>query len=390
MNSSRPHQLGFTLIELMIGLVIGLVGLMAVSQIMLSFNKQRNSINQTMATQNNGVMALYLLERDISQAGYGMMGLNCDRINYAYNGTGYYNSPYSTSTLPGNGNVALTTLPVRIIDGGTASDTIEVQYGRSTSGMPGTTLTAAQGSYSDSYAVAASTGFAVGDMFVANANSICTLAKVGAATTATLISHLASEWPDYNVSASPGGTGWNAVSAGDLTATPKASLANLGAFISRRFTISGSTLAMSELPTLNPTTTTPSSLVDDIIFVKAQYGYANSTTSTAVASWTAGDNPATTAYSSTQGQRIIAIRIGVVARSPLMERDAIDASTTLSVLPPVSGTSSIAAPAAGTCAKDSATQEVKCTAPDTTVAGTHYRYRTFSTVIPLKNVIWTR
>jgi Tfp pilus assembly protein PilW len=59
----------------MIGLTISLMGLAAVASMMMTFSKNRGSVAQTQAAQDNGVMALYRLERDISQAGYGLMDL---------------------------------------------------------------------------------------------------------------------------------------------------------------------------------------------------------------------------------------------------------------------------------------------------------------------------
>ncbi|RTL56469.1 MAG: prepilin-type N-terminal cleavage/methylation domain-containing protein [Rhodocyclaceae bacterium] len=402
MKPATNTQQGFSLIELLIGLAIGLVGLFAVSQIMLSFNKQRTTINQTMTTQNNGVMALYLLERDLSQAGYGMAGLACDRINYSYNGTGYYNNPYNSTTLPGAGNVALTALPVRIhnSNNGLGSDVIEVQYGRNNSGIPGAQIIAAQASYAAAYSVAAATGFSNGDMFIAYTNGICTLAKVSAAPTVpdpsnaptastpvtSAVPHSSSVWPDYNVNSAPGGNGWNSVAAADLSASPGPFLANMGTFVSRRFAVNNNALTLSELPALDPSVSAAPVLVDDIMFIKAQYGLSSSAGSTAVATWASADDLATTGYDSTKASRIVAVRVGVVARSPLLEKDTItDAPATLSVLPPITGTSSVASPSAGNCVTDTATWEVLCTVPDT-----HYRYRSYSTIIPLKNVIWTR
>ena len=69
------QQRGFNLVELMIGLTISLMGLAAVASMMMTFSKNRGSVAQTQAAQDNGVMALYRLERDISQAGYGLMDL---------------------------------------------------------------------------------------------------------------------------------------------------------------------------------------------------------------------------------------------------------------------------------------------------------------------------
>ncbi|HEY6897197.1 MAG TPA: PilW family protein [Rhodocyclaceae bacterium] len=393
MNIRPPLQRGFSLIELLIGMAIGLVGLFAVSQIMLSFNKQRGSINQTLATQSNGVMALYLLERDISQAGYGMMNLQCPWINYSYDGTGYYNTPYQSSTLPGAGNVALTALPVRIHnnDGGLGNDIIEVQYGKTASGVPGATITTAQTAYADAYTVASTTGIADGDMFVTYSGSVCTLGQVSAAPTATTIPHVAGV-SAYNVTTGAGGTGWNTVTSADLGLSPKPFVADMGNFVSRRFAVRSGALTLAELPSLNPAVTTPPNLVDDIIFLKAQYGLASSASSSAVATWASADDLTTTPYDGTKAARVIAIRVGVVARSPLLEKEDVTTSTTLTVLPAVSGTSTTTPGNAGECATDATSKAVLCKVPDVTGggAGSKYRYRAYSTIIPLKNAIWTR
>ncbi len=184
----------------------------------------------------------------------------------------------------------------------------------------------------------------------------------------------------FNPATSPGGSGWNSVTAGDLVATPKPFLSNMGNLVSRRYqvTTSGtaSSLTLAELPAFSTNT-----VVDDIVFLKAQYGLAATASSTEVSSWESGD----AAIDNTTAARVIAVRIGVVARSPLYEKDEVQASPTFSVLPAIAGAGTLAAPPAGECDTSTATMEVKCTVPDT-----HYRYRAYSTIVPLKNVIWTR
>lgn len=372
----RPHDArGFTLIELLIGVALSLIGLAAVGQIMLTFNQQRATITHTQSTQNNGVMALYRLEKDIAQAGYGMMNLqNCDRIHYVSGGVGNYESPYGTTDLPGSSNVALTTLPVRIIDGGVdaggdlRSDTIEVQYGSSTSGAPAIPITAAQaGGYSSSYSTASSLGLVSGDLFVANVDNLCTLAAVtNTNPVVTPIEHAVGD--PYNTATAPGGSGWNTVVAGSLVAANPPFIANLGAFVSRRYTVAGSgatsALNVAELPAFAANT-----LVDDIVLVKAQYGLAADANGQTVTGWASG----TTAITNVNTARVIAVRVGVVARSPIYEKNDVNAPTTLTVLPAISsGGATIGLP-------------VTWDVPDT-----HYRYRAFSVIIPLKNVIWTR
>ena len=73
MRQIRHRARGFSLIELLIGMVIAMMGLAAVGSMMMTFSKKRSTVTQTMVAQDNGVMALYRLERDLAQAGYGLM-----------------------------------------------------------------------------------------------------------------------------------------------------------------------------------------------------------------------------------------------------------------------------------------------------------------------------
>jgi len=398
MNSRA--QRGFSLIEMMVGLAISLAALMAVGQIMLAFSQQRATVTQTMATQSNGTMALYLLERDLAQAGYAMIYLqDCDRIHWSWNGTTFNVDPYSTATRPGSGNVALTTLPVRIYDGATGSDTIDVQYGRPASGAPVAVITTGQaGTYGAAYNLSTLVGLADQDMVVADeptpigtVTNTCTLAQlsrdgsqpVGTSPidTATVsVAHGSAS--AFNVTTRPTGTtGWN-------IAVANSHLYNLGSFTSRRYTVAvtgGSwaaatgfrtALQIAEFPAF-----TASDLVDDIIFLKAQYGI-DTNADGAVDQWVNG----TSAIDNTTVTTVLAVRIGIVARSPLLEKATVEAPATVSVIPAAAGVAcTMTDPASGECGTCAANMEVKCTVPDR-----RYRYKAYSTTIPLRNVIWGR
>ena len=404
----KKHALsGFSLIELMVGLTISLLGLLALGQIMLTFSQTRNSITQTTSAQSNGVMALYLIEKDLAQAGFSMMELqNCDRINFHFNGTSYDQAPLPTA-LPASGTVALTALPVRIISGGTGSDTLEIQYGNPRSGIPGVEINNVQANYADDYLVTSNVGFVTGDMIVANippaggGTGVCTMAVVTAPTKASpttiasklswIIEHVPAGSP-YNLGADPNGAtaGWEPATTvlySELSTPNIPFLANLGSFISNRYTLVSangrSVLNVGQLPafTANP-------LVDEIVFLKAQYGLAaagcTGTACAQVAGWSDAANFVVTAANSS---RINAIRVGLLARSPLYEKDApAGTSEVFSVLPAAPGVTAattVADPGAGTCATDTTTWEVKCR-----VDVPNYRFRAYSTVVPLKNVIW--
>jgi type IV pilus assembly protein PilW len=354
-------QRGFNLIDLLIGMAISLMGLLAVGQILLSFTQQRNTITQTLEAQSNGVMAMYLMEKDFTQAGYGLMNIqDCSRINWYFNGTGHYDDPYGPVTA----NLAFTTLPLKITDGGaTGSDAFEVQYGNPRSGAPVAVAIQNQtGGYGTQINVASVAGFAQSDLIVTDVGGSCTMGQIDTPNTVSVslnrptapaASYL------YNTNARPAGAaaGWEAAVANTTL------VANLGAFVSRRYRIANEVLQVADYNSAY----TYSDLVDGIVFLKAEYGLDTNADGT-VDVWSTGV-PAVNVPGI--GTQVVAIRLGLVARSPLYEKTAVDAPTVLTVLPAITTAPTSLA--------------VTYAVPDT-----HYRYRTYYTVIPLRNAIWAR
>lgn len=327
------RQRGFNLIELLIGLTISLMGLAAVSQVMMTFSKKRNAITQTMAAQDNGVMALYRMEKEISQAGYGLMAV-----------TGL--PTLQTCATITDGANSFSPVPVQIVDNGAGnSDEIRLVYAYTTSGLPGTELNASGGytMTSTQYNVRANVGFSVGDKVVATNNCIVT-------TVNSVASQLA--------------IGFNPA---QTASTNSGYVANLGpnGIVGRHFAVTSGALTMGEYPAY-----TANNLVDEIVYLKAQYGLAANSTATVVSSWVSGS----TAINSGNVARLIAVRVGVVARSALRENETIDQPNPLPLLPEVTDSGGVSIGAAATYS----------------VPDARYRYRAYSTVIPLKNVIWTR
>lgn len=322
------RQRGFNLIELLIGLAISLMGLAAVSAVMMTFSTKRGAITQTMATQDNGVMALYRLERDISQAGYGL-------------------APLQGCTTVTDGVNSFVPYPVIIGDGGSgASDTITVKGTNPASGVPGTELAVSGGSTmtSSQYNVRSSVGFSVNDKVVAtNFIPTCTM------TTVTSVGATA--------------IGYTPALAASSTAGYLVYFGASGEFFSRSYAVGTTAMTVADYPAYST-----NNLVDDIVFLKAQYGLADTTASTTVTSWVSG----ATALTSANVGRVIAIRVGVVARSSARENEVIDQPNPLPVFQEMSDSSAT-------------TDAVSFAIPDT-----RSRYRAYSTIIPLKNVIWTR
>lgn len=67
----RPQR-GFSLIEIMIGMVIGMIGIIVIMQVTSVFEKQKRTTTSGDDAQNGGAIALYGMQKEISQAGWGI------------------------------------------------------------------------------------------------------------------------------------------------------------------------------------------------------------------------------------------------------------------------------------------------------------------------------
>jgi type IV pilus assembly protein PilW len=65
-------QRGFSLPEIMIGMVIGMIGIIVIMQVTSVFEKQKSTTTSGDDAQNGGAIALYGMQKEISQAGWGI------------------------------------------------------------------------------------------------------------------------------------------------------------------------------------------------------------------------------------------------------------------------------------------------------------------------------
>lgn len=138
----------------------------------------------------------------------------------------------------------------------------------------------------------------------------------------------------------------------------------------RQYAVGPTALTVAEYPAFST-----NNLVDNIVYLKAQYGVASAITGNppTVSRWVSGAttlNGTGCSGSSIHPACVVAIRIGVVARSAAAGSETVDQPSPLPLLPVVFGSDdeSFALPAG---------------------SGT-LRYRAYSTVVPLKNAIWGR
>lgn len=71
----RAAASGFSLVEVLVGVVIGLIGILVMFQLLTVSQAQRRTTTSGGDAQQSGMISLYLLERDLRQAGYGIKSL---------------------------------------------------------------------------------------------------------------------------------------------------------------------------------------------------------------------------------------------------------------------------------------------------------------------------
>jgi len=349
------RQRGVSLIELMVGVVIGLLAVLVIYQ---TFAVAEGIKRQTISAgdaQKTGMIATYLLGAEISSAGSGIM-LNQDDL----------------ATCLDTGDVTTTMRPfsVMITPGASAStpDTIVVNYSTARSVVTPSIFMAKTDIDGTSITVQSPTGFKKGDMIASISGSgDCERYVVKTVT-----------GPDANgnvVLDFDGSAAAPAKTKATFDLLPSMRLVNLGPATSTQrvqYDVVGGVLRSTDLVVAGAT---PQPLASSIVNLKAMYGIDTDGDGT-VDEWT----PATGNYTPAKVlaaagsdlRRIKAVRLGMVVRSDEWDRDA---------------------PAYAWTLFECTTQEAKdyvCPAKLTGTAAANYKYRVYETVIPLRNPMWNR
>ena len=356
LQSFPASMAGLSIVELMVAMFIGLVGILVIFEVFSASEGYRRTTTSGSDAQQNGALALFTIQHELQQAGYGFntsQAMGCTLL--AYDST--------QGVIP-----VYTLVPVRISAGpANGSDTIEVNYGNQVLVVTPVNIYQNMIASTDAYVVANRYGYGQGDTFVvAEPGKSCTLAQATSLPPAPLSTSVVHDAADpvsrYN---KPGGSG--------VTYTTNALVFNLGPTPMRNiFTVNNATLNLQSV--LN----SPSlaNVADGIVQVKAQYGKDNGINNgtLAIVTYVANDgivdsfdnvSPATTAA----WMQVLAVRVGVLARSAQPEK------------PSVAGgpcdTTTIAPTWAGGSFDLSADPNWRC-----------YRYKVFQGMVPIRNALW--
>ena len=396
------YQEGFGLIELMVGLVIGLIATLVITQTFSAFEGNKRSTTGIADAQTNGSIALYMIQRELQFAGYGIpiisgtmpkittrpdqmtyqnyTGLTQAQIDAAYaaklaaysaqiaadSATVAAGKVYSAlkcnpaPTLaidadndPATADVTVDIItPVLITDGAT-SDTVAIRYGTTTRGaMPARITNVTPPNF---IGVDNNMGCRQGDVVLVTKDSNagitnCVATKLTAATTNAVLDATA--------------TSINVLSTSGMATNDR--LACLGQVRQTTFSIDSAGANANQLQKNGI------NVLSDIVSLQAQYGIATTANSEIVTSWVDAAGGTWATPSVANRNRIKAVRIALVARNNLLERDVVSQTCTGGATGP-----------ARVCAWGGNINLAASLGAD----WNRYRYRTYEVIVPLKNML---
>jgi len=341
---------GFSLIEIMVGLVIGMLGIVVMMQVYALSEERKRTTTAGSDAQNNAVIALDAIQRDISRSGHGFANVRLMGCNLQLpNGSPI---PFAPVII----NPAATVIPA----GDTNTDTLLVSYGNGDDQPDGYSVNNQSGA---TYTITG-TG-----MLKQNDRAIASPTTCGATTLvlATVQSVAASV---IQLSNSQAGTALY-------------NLGNAPRFLA--YAVRSGNLTVCDYMTSNCGDATPATLaneavwrpiVSNVVSLRAQYGLDT----TAVMDGIVDTYNQTTPTTACGWARASAIRFVLVARSPQFEKIAVTTAA-----PTWAGTN-----ANNPLGTNSAATPIDLSVNTLTVQTEwqQYRYRVFETTAPIRNVAW--
>ena len=402
-RSARQSAMrGFSLIELMVGMFIGIIGIVVIFQAFAAFEGQKRTSTAGADAQETGLMALQTVEREARMSGIGLLYKTqplCTRLS-VYNATG---TPTTTPFLP-----------VVVTDGGdTASDTVTVHYSTSPYSMsPAMLMETLDNSWSGSIKVKNDGNggrIAVKDLILlgqfdtptgtAKDCTLLTVTKVTGNSDKTqpiIVEAATGTTPNINPGSatklSYAAEATAAMKVGDLDDTT--STTDRTFVVNRFLRNADNTFTVDNLVDNN---NTPIVIANNVMAIQAQYGVAT-TPKGPITTWVNANNKNADKIdwanpTAEQAALIKAIRIAVVTRSAALEKpedsnkdgvlDALDAPT--QACKDSSNAKLFDGPCIWTNRDDNIGFKLDLSG---TTNWNWYRYRTYETVIPLRNVIW--
>lgn len=346
LRSSSRQSAGFSLVEVMIGLLIGMIAVIVMMQVFSVSEGYKRTTTGGDDAQNNGAIALYALQRDLRQSGHGANAFHLIGCNVNLR---------AGVTLNAMGPVTINHASIPAGDANT--DRLLVVYGNSNGSPEGERIEAQPNTttYTVSTPTAPAVGpgsFAAGDRVIAEAQTRpapCNLTMETVVSTAAV----------SNVTVGTGVAGMSGGVLYNLGPAPKvlAYAVRGGNLTVCDYMLNDCSVAAS---VTNPAIWVP--VASNVVSLRAQYGQD---TTVPNMNATVDVYNQTTPATECAWARVSAIQLALVARSANYEKDNV----------------TTAAPAwAG-----SAGNAIDLSGNPT---WQHYRYKVFQTVVPQRNMAW--
>jgi type IV pilus assembly protein PilW len=343
----------------MVGMLIGLLAVIVISQVMLISEGQKRTTTGGSDAQVNGALALFAMQRDLEMAGYGITSspgaVGC-AISARFNGAA------PTGFVPNMVPVLITKEADRPV--GSIGDSIRViSSSKSTYSVPTRVIPPAYAAGGQAFPVTAALGIKKDDLALVaiDATQPCWVFQATADPTSESV-------PRVDDAAK-----WNTPGMPNLAYADGSVLINLGTLVDNTYQIVGNTLQQQSFDLSSPNTRPTRDVQADIVNMRALYGkdvdgdgdvdVYDDVTPTTNATWL----------------QVIAIRVVVVARSDQFEKEDVtpaNLSWDVGTTPPTTGSV--------TCGTS------KCLTLNVNhlTDWKRYRYKQFETVIPLRNMLW--
>ena len=379
---------GFSLIELMVSVVIGLIALGLATRLVVSSESNKQAAMGSSDSMQNGVLALFSIERELNQAGWGLndpMIAGCDTVfNDTTPGGGYAMLGAS------RGGAAVTPLASVVISNGgtTGSDLLSINAGSSMSNAGSVGLAKPYAGGSQLVVDRVAYGFN-GTATVPAGGDVIVVAPEAAGTQKCSLAMVSSSVPGADNLLMIASGGANRFNTGSLSvgySAPGTRVFNLGPAANLSFhtwAVSNGGFLTLRATNLAGTQTTGQAVTDNIVGLKAQYGLDTRVGAAFtpelgmnVSTWSNtmtdanGDGVAGSAGDYT---RIAAVRVAVLARGRNPEKPNQSGVCTTTTVVPTAFNGAVVMPKAVT--GDSI--DWKC-----------YRYRVFETIVPVRNSGW--
>ena len=354
-NGHRSER-GFSLIEILIGSVVGMLGIVIIMKVFLVSEEQKRTTTGGADAVENGLMALFTMEQDIRMAGLGLVGTGCALVN-----------TYDANATPTTGSKAMWPAIINRDSPAAGSDSVSIMYSASPFGNIPSTITSAMPDSSAILNILNGDGFVQGDIFIiSEPPKDCSRAQAsqdGQKTGTT-----------WNLQHNPGGSfplnppgGANIFPAGGYG--PGARVTNMGRMVDNTYFVQDGNLMLRNNNAALAAGTNPLAIVNGIVAIRAQYG--RDTTLTPDGYVDVYDNAATSPTSlSTPAQianrltEVVSVRLAVVARSGQEEKEDVTPNP-------------LVLWAGGTTGNGGQLS-----------LNPKYRYKTYQTIIPLRNIVW--